>query len=81
MIFPNQAIRPARRAGGEDAEFASRYSHRRLGLAPGQPCESARPIAQISGVVREAGRPEPIQQRDNVGLPTIAGLCQYNFDV
>jgi hypothetical protein len=41
----------------------------------------ARPIALMSGVVRGAGRPEPIQQRNHVGLPTITDLCQNNFDV
>jgi hypothetical protein len=35
MIFPNQAIGPARGAGGDDAEFAPRHSSR-IGLAFGQ---------------------------------------------
>jgi len=36
MIFPNQAIGPARRAGGDDAELAPRHPRGRLGLALGQ---------------------------------------------
>ena len=38
-------------------------------------------IAQISGVVRGARRPQPIQQRDHVGLPAVADLGQDGIDV
>jgi hypothetical protein len=36
MIFPNQAIGPARRAGGDDALVCARHSHGRGGLPFGQ---------------------------------------------